>query len=59
MDARLEAMLDGVFYERLEKDAGHGDVERARVDLFFDAEFFRAEADDFDVEIIVGEFELI
>ena len=34
--ARLESMLDAVFDERLEQDAGDENVERLRIDFFFD-----------------------
>ena len=55
IDAGLEAMLDAVFDERLQKDAGHEDVERLRVDFFFDVELVGAETYDFDAEVVVGE----
>ena len=53
-DAGLEAVLDAVFDERLEKHAGDDDVQGVVGDFFDDFELF-AEADDFDVEVIVGE----
>jgi len=55
VDARLESVLDGVFDQGLKKNAGDEHVEGVGIDLFFDAELFNAEADDFDVEIIIGE----
>ncbi len=50
-------MLDGVFDERLEEHGGDDDVEGVGGDFFYYAELF-AEADDFDVEVVVGEVEL-
>ena len=57
VDAGFEAVLDGVFDERLEQHAGDDDAESVVGDFFDDAELF-AEADDLDVEVVVGEGEL-
>jgi hypothetical protein len=56
-DAGLEAVLDGVFDKGLEEHRGNDDVEGFGGNFFYDAELL-AEADDFDVEVIVGEVEL-
>ncbi len=58
-DARLESVFDGVFDQGLEQDAGHESIQGVRQDLFDDAEFFTAEPDDFNVEIIVGKTQLV
>src|SRR5208282_1086854 len=57
VNARLQAVLDAVLNERLQQNAGHQDLERAWVDVFFDAQLVGAEADNFDVEVIVGELQ--
>ena len=59
VDARLESVLDAVFDERLKQDAGDEDVERVGIDLLFDLQLVCAEADDFDVEIVVSEAEFV
>ena len=59
MDARLKSMLDAVLDERLQQDAGHQNLERARIDLLFHAQLVGAEADHLDVEIIVGKLQLL
>ena len=59
VDARLEAVLDAVFDERLEQDAGDEDVEGSRIDFLFDVQLVGAEADHFDVEVVVGEAEFV
>ena len=59
MDARLEAVLDAVFDKRLQENAGHEDVERPRIDFFFDMQLVGAEADHLDVEVVVGEAEFV
>jgi hypothetical protein len=53
-DAGFEAMLDRVFDERLKEHGGDDDVEGVVGDLLDDLELV-AEADAFDVEIVVGE----
>ena len=57
-DAWLEAMLDRVLDQRLQQHAGDDDGQRLFGDLLDDAQFF-AEADDLDVEVVVGEGELV
>ncbi len=54
VDARLKAVLDAVLDERLQQDAGHQNIEGARIDLFFNAQLVGAEAHHLDVEVIVG-----
>ena len=59
MDAWFEAVLDAVLDERLEQDAGDENFECAGIDLLFHSELVGAEADDFNVEVVVGEAELV
>src|SRR6185437_11916080 len=53
-----EAMADGVLDNRLQQHAGHEDVEGVGINALFNAEFFRSEAHDLDVEVVVHEGEL-
>ena len=58
-DARLESVLDAVFDQRLQEHAGDGDFERRGIDFLGNGELFRAEAGDFDGQIVVGGGELV
>jgi len=53
-----EAVLHGVFDQRLQQHAGNEHIERVRIDVAFKAQLI-AEADEFDRQVIVDEFELI
>src|ERR1051326_5793933 len=59
IDLGREPVLDAVFHERLQKDCGDHDVERFRVKVLVDAQLVAAKADNFDIEIIVDELNLI
>ena len=50
-------MLDRVFNHGLQQHAGDKGVERLFVDLLEDLQLVAAEADHFDIEVIVDEFE--
>ena len=52
-----QAVLDGVFDQRLQNHAGNQMVERGGVKLLHDFQLVAAEARDLDVEIVVEEFE--
>ncbi len=52
-------MLDGIFDHWLQQHAGHKSIEGLFVDFFEDLQFVAAEADDFDVQIIVDKTDLI
>jgi len=58
VNARLESMLDRVFNERLKQNAGNQDVEGVRIDFLLNVQFVCAEADHFDVQIVIGKAEL-
>ena len=59
VDARLKAMLDAVFNQRLKQDTGDEDIEGPRIDVFFDPQLVSAEAHHLDVEVVVSEAELV
>src|ERR1700690_2620275 len=56
--ARRQAMLDGIFDHRLQQHGGDEGGESFFLDFLEDLQFVAAEADHFDVEIIVNEFQL-
>jgi len=53
-----EAVLEAIFDDGLEEHAGDKGFESFFVDLLDDVEVVAAEAGDFDIEIVVDEFEL-
>ena len=57
-EARGETVLDGIFDHGLEQHAGDESFESLVVNFLEDLKFVAAETDNFDVEIIVDEFEL-
>ena len=57
-EAGGEAVLNGVFDHGLKEHGRDERVESLIVDFLEDLEFVAAEADDFDIEIVVDEFEL-
>ncbi len=58
LEARGEAVLDGIFNHGLKQHAGDECLESLVVNFLEDLKFVAAKADDFDVEIIVDELEL-
>jgi hypothetical protein len=52
-------VLDAVFNQRLQQDAGHQNLQRARIDLLFHAQLVGAKAHHFDVEVVVGKAQLL
>jgi hypothetical protein len=53
-----EAVLEAIFDHGLQEHAGDESFESFFVDVFDDVEVVAAEAGDFDIEIVVDEFEL-
>ena len=58
-EARREPVLDGIFDDRLQQHAGNESFERLLVDFLEDLQLVAAEANHFDVEIVVDELELL
>jgi hypothetical protein len=58
LQTRGEAVLDGVFDHGLKQHAGNESLESVFVNFLENLQLVAAEADYFDVEIIVDEFEL-
>src|ERR1700756_4087705 len=52
-------MLDRILYQRLEQHAGYHDIERSRIEFFDDAQFVASESHNFDIEIVIDEFEFV
>ena len=52
-------VLDGIFHQRLQQHAGHHHVERIRIEFFHHFQLVAAKADDFDIEIVVDEINLV
>jgi hypothetical protein len=57
LQTRGEAVLDGIFDHGLKQHAGNESVESVFVNFLENLQLVAAEADDFDVEVIVDEFE--
>ena len=57
LQTRAETVLDGIFHHRLEKHAGNEGFESVLVNFLKNLQLVAAEADHFDIEIIVDEFE--
>src|SRR5260370_7682499 len=51
-------MLDAVFHQRLQQDAGHNDVECVWIKMLVDTQLVPAKADYFDIEIVIDKFDL-
>src|SRR5260370_41618821 len=51
-------MLDAVFHQRLQQDAGHNDVECVWIKMVVDTPLVPAKADYFDIEIVIVKFDL-
>ena len=58
IDARFQAVLDAVFNQRLQEDAGHQNLQRVGIDMLFHLEL-GAEANDLDGQIIIGKSQLL
>ena len=56
-DLRGQPVFDRIFHQRLEKHGGHQHLQRFRLEFFDDTKLVAAEAHDFDVEIVVNEFD--
>ena len=56
-EARGETVLDGIFYHGLKQHAGDKSFESLVVNFLEDLKLVAAEADDFDVEVVVDKLE--
>src|SRR5262249_47551763 len=59
VNLRRESVFDRILNQRLQQHAGNHDVERCRIKLFYDTELVAAEANNFDVEIVVDEIDFV
>src|ERR1700730_9073086 len=57
-DFGCESVLEAIFDDGLEKHAGDESFERVFLELLDDLEVVAAEAGDFDVQIVIDEFQL-
>src|SRR5215469_6666151 len=57
LDLGRQAVLDRILNQRLQQHARNHDIERGRIKLLHHPQFLPAKADDFDIEIVVDEFE--
>src|SRR5450755_1372683 len=58
LKARRESVLDGILHHGLKQHAGKKGFERVFINFLEDLEFVAAEANHFDVEIVVNEGQL-
>src|SRR5262245_17337050 len=58
IDFWRQAMLQAVFYERLQQHGRDNHVERVRIQVFVNAQLVAAKADYFDVQVVVNELDL-
>src|SRR4029077_20512211 len=58
LEPRRQAMLDRIFHHRLKEHAGNKRLERLRIDFLENLQLVAAEADHFDVQVVVNELEL-
>ncbi len=57
-EARGESVFDGIFDHRLKQHAGDESFKAIVVNVFENLKLVPAETDDFDVEVVVDEFQL-
>src|SRR6185312_7659317 len=59
IDARLKTVFNAILNQRLQQHGGNKEIQGLRGDVFDDAELFRTESCDFNIQIIVGKLQLI
>src|SRR5437588_10161112 len=57
LDLGCQAMFDRVLHQRLKQHTGNHRVQRSSVELFHDSQFVPSEANHFNVQIVIDEFQ--